>query len=219
MGRQLRSAGRWINFRIMRAGTLLAGIGFLLLSINARQARADEVEMQNGDRYVGRVIAVSSDTLVFSNEVLGRINVPRQKVASLAFGTNSIASHAPIKPVQSVSTNHPTVAVSSLLTNSSVDLSAALRRLGANTNFVTQVRQQMLAGSPEAGSKYDQMVSGLMNGNLNLGDIRREAQSSAKQLEDLKRELGPEADDLLDGYLLILNGFLKETGGDSETSP
>ena len=69
----------------------------------------------------------------------------------------------------------------------------------------------MLANSPEAAGKYDQMVNDLLSGKLDLNGLRREAQSSAKQLQDLKRELGPEADELLEGYLQILNGFLKET--------
>lgn len=203
----------------MNVRALLARPGLLQLSLIAPSAHADVVEMQNGDRYVGRVIAVSLDTVIFSNEVLGRVDLPRPKVASLSFATNAVALRAPNQPVQSASTNHPTVAGSSPLTNASVDLSAALRRLGVNTNSATQVRQQMLAGSPEAGGKYDQMVNGLMSENLDLSDIRREAQSSAKQLQDLKRELGPEADDLLDGYLQILNGFLNETATDSSLSP
>jgi hypothetical protein len=85
---------------------------------------------------------------------------------------------------------------------------------------VAQVRQQMLAGSPEAGGKFDELVNGLMTGKLNVQDIRREAQMSAQQLEELKRELGDEAGDLLDSYLEILNGFLKETSAPtSKLSP
>ena len=45
------------------------------------------------------------------------------------------------------------------------------------------------------------MVNGLLSGQMNLNDVRREARSSADQLRELKKELGPDADDSLDGYL------------------
>ena len=72
------------------------------------------------------------------------------------------------------------------------------------------MREQILAGSPEAGGKYDEMVNGLLSGTLNLNDLRREAILSADQLRELKRGLGPEAGDSLDAYLQVLDGFLKE---------
>jgi hypothetical protein len=97
------------------------------------------------------------------------------------------------------------------LANTNLDLSAAFRNLGANTNFIGQIRQQVLAGNPEAASNYDEMVSGLMTGNLNMDDLRREAKSSADQLRQLKRDLGPDAGDSVDAYLSVLDNFLKET--------
>ena len=72
----------------------------------------------------------------------------------------------------------------------------------------------MLAGSPEAAGKYDEMVNGLMSGELNLNDLRREAKSSADQLRELKRDLGPEAGDSIDAYLVVLDNFLKETAAE-----
>jgi hypothetical protein len=93
-------------------------------------------------------------------------------------------------------------------------LSAALRNLGANTNFIGEIRDQMLGGSPAATSKYDELVNGLMSGTLNMNDLRREAKSSADQLRSLKRDLGPEAGDSLDTYLAVLDNFLKETAGE-----
>ena len=79
---------------------------------------------------------------------------------------------------------------------------------------VGQIRQQMLAGSPEATRKYDEMVSGLLSGQLSVGDIRQQAQSAAAQLREMKRELGPEADESLDGYLQVLDSFIKETASE-----
>jgi hypothetical protein len=55
------------------------------------------------------------------------------------------------------------------------------------------------------------MVNGLLSGQLNLNDVRREAQSAAEQLRALKREPGPDADDSLDACLKVLDTFIKET--------
>ena len=91
------------------------------------------------------------------------------------------------------------------------DFSAALGQLGAGTNSIHQVQQQFLSdASPEANQKYNELVSGLMSGKLNLSDIRAEAASAAKQLRALKQDLGNDAGSAVDGYLAILDAFLRE---------
>jgi len=72
----------------------------------------------------------------------------------------------------------------------------------------------MLAGNPEAASNYDELVSGLMSGQLNLNDLRSQAKSYADQLRELKRDLGPDAGDSIDAYLGVLDNFLKETAAE-----
>ena len=182
--------------------------------------RADVLEMQNGDRYSGKVVSVSTDTVALDSEILGRINVPRNKVASVAFGTNAALPLA-TSTARPVATNLPTAIASTSLANTNADLSAALRQLGGDTNFIGQIRQQMLAGSPEAGAKFDETVNGLMSGQINMNDLRRQAQSSAEQLRELKRELGPDADESLDAYLKVLDAFISETAAEpaGKTSP
>ena len=200
---------------VMRTKLLFVSAGIFFLFVAAPWLRADQVEMQNGDRYSGRVVSVSADTVTLDSEVLGKINVPRKKVASLVFGTNAAAPKAAAKaaPV-SVPTNLPTAASPAALAGTNADLSAAFRSLGANTNFIGQIRGQMLAGNTEAASNYDAMVSGLMSGTLNLDDLRRQAKSSADQLRALKRDAGPDAGGSLDAYLDALDNFLKETAAE-----
>jgi hypothetical protein len=48
---------------------------------------------------------------------------------------------------------------------------------------------------------------------VNLNDLRQQAQASAEQLRELKRDL-PEAGDSLDAYLQVLDSFLKETANE-----
>jgi hypothetical protein len=185
-----------------------------MMWIVAPVLQADVLEMQNGDRYSGKVISVSTDTVVLTNELLGQITVPRGKVAGLSVGTNAVVPKEVVAPGPSVSTNLPLIPVPAAVPGTNMNLSAAFRQLGANTNFVGQIRQQMLAGSPEASRKYDEMVSGLLSGQLSVGDIRQQAQAAAAQLREMKRELGPDADESLDGYLQILDSFIQETANE-----
>jgi hypothetical protein len=192
-----------------------ASSGMILALVAAPALRADMLEMQNGDRYSGKVISVSPDTVVWTNDLLGKITVPRNKVLGLSFGTNAAVPKMAATPTQFVTTNLLAITAPPAVGSTNVDLSAAFRQLGANTNFVGQIRQQMLAGSPEATRKYDEMVSGLLSGQLSVNDLRQQAQAAAAQLRGMKRELGAEADESLDGYLQILDSFVKETANES----
>ena len=200
----------------MRPSILLVALGTIFMFDAALRLSADQVEMQNGDRFSGKVLSVSADAVVLQSETLGRIAVPRKKVAGLAFGTNILASAvAGNIPRLPAPTNLPPAAALTTPATTNMDLSAALNRPGMDTNFIRQIRDQMLGGNPAAAGKFDEMVGGLMSGSLNLDDLRREAKTAADQIRELKHELGPEAGDALDGYLAQLNSFLKETSVES----
>ena len=220
MGRcddHLRSARRWVNMETMRLKLQFCGL--LLILAMAPVLRADVLEMQNGDRYSGKVLAVSADTVVLNSEVLGKINVPRSKVANLTFSTNAATSSAVVNLPRPVSTNLSIVVSGPSVADTNADLAAAFQKLGADTNFVGQIRNQMFAGSPEAAAKYDELVNGLMTGQINLNDLRKQAQASAEQLRELKREM-PEAAESFDAYLQVLDSFVNETAnGSAGTTP
>jgi hypothetical protein len=200
----------------MRPSILFVALGTIFMFDAALRLQADLVEMQNGDRFSGKVLSVSADAVVLQSETLGKITVARKKVASLAFGTNTIASAvAGNIPRVSATTNFSSAAVMMVPATTNMDLSAALNHPGMDTNFIRQIRDQMLGGNPAAAGKFDEMVGGLMSGSLSMGDLRREAKTAADQIRELKHELGPEAGDALDGYLAQLNSFLKETAVES----
>jgi len=54
-----------------------------------------------------------------------------------------------------------------------------------------------------------------MSGQLNVNDIRNEAKKGIAQIQQLKQQLGPQADESLDSYLTILQNFLNETSPQS----
>jgi hypothetical protein len=170
--------------------------------------RADQVEMQNGDRYLGTVLSLDTNTLALHSAVLGKVNLPRGQVAFITLGpggaTNVLRSASATK-------REPT-ASSITITNGTADLSAPLRQLGANTNFIEQIRAQFLADAgPEANNKFNAMLGGLLSGRLTVNDIRSEAKSAADQLKELKRDLGEDGGGAFDGYLAILENFLRDT--------
>jgi hypothetical protein len=158
--------------------------------------RADQLQMQNGDRYAGHILSMTSNSIVLQSEVLGKVTLPREKVTTVTFGANTTANAATNSAPRTAGTN----------------LVGALSGIGGGSNSIEQVRQQMLTGAdPVAAQKYNEMVAGLMSGKLNLNDIRNEAKTSIEQINRLKQELGPEASDSLDSYLSILQGFVNET--------
>jgi len=182
---------------------LLAGFAFLSM---IRCASADQVNMQNGERYIGKVVTLTNETIVVQSDVLGILKVPRNKIATITFGTNALAPNIHTPTAATGSPQQPAAA------NSSADLTTAINQLRANPNAMQQVQQQMLAGAdPKATEMFNQMMGGLMNGSLNVDDIRRQAKSAADQLRAAKKELGDDAGFAVDGYLAVLDNFLRET--------
>jgi hypothetical protein len=178
------------------------------LSVVMLSAQADQIVMQNGDQYYGKVLSLTTNALVLESEVLGNVTLPRTKVKLVNFGTN-----APANALHSVpSTSTPIHMRPSGHTNGSSDWPAALRGLQTDTNLVRQVQAEYLgAATPEANLKFSQTLNGLANGTLTMNDLRGEARSAADQLRAFKRELGADAGDEIDGYLDILERFLRET--------
>jgi hypothetical protein len=172
-------------------------------------AKADQVDMQNGDRYVGKVVSLNANTLVVQNEVLGVVRIPRDKVAAIFFGVNSLISHA------AVSTNAPIAGVAAA-TGPAAPASEAdnpFRALAAHTNLIETIQSQILGGAgPEANQKFDEMLNDLISGKLNMDDLRAQAQSAADQLRAAKKEGGDDSA-TTDSYLKILDQFLKSTPG------
>lgn len=176
-------------------------------------ARADQVNMQNGECYIGKVVTLSNETVIVQSDVLGVLKVPRTKIASITFGTNSVS--APVQAPIAASAQPQKSAAA----NSSSDLTTAINQLRANPNAMQQVQQQILAGAdPKATEMFNQMMGGVMSGSLNLDDIRKQAKSAADQLRTAKKELGDDAGFAVDGYLAVLDNFLRETATTSSGS-
>jgi hypothetical protein len=176
--------------------------------------------MQNGDRYYGHVLSLSADSVVLQNDNLGKITLARGKVSLLALGATALPAAAPVAQtvaptIGAVTTPGSKPAVnprSIVITNGHSDIAQALRSLGANTNFIEQIRGQFLADAgADANQQFSQTVAGLMTGQVNMQDLRTQAKSAADQLRAYQKQMGPEASDAFNAYLGILDNFLNET--------
>jgi hypothetical protein len=171
--------------------------------------RADQVVMRNGDTYNGKVLSVTTNVVVLQNDNLGSVTLARSKINGISFGNGNgtakgsspVASSTGIQIGQPVTTK----------TNAGSDLTTALRGIGDQTNLIQQVQSQFLgSASPEAISKFNELLNGLSTGKIDLNGLRAEAQSAADQLRSLQKDSGPDASDAMDSYLAILDSFLQE---------
>jgi hypothetical protein len=172
-------------------------------------ATADQVQMQNGDQYCGKVQSLGPDTLVLQSDVLGTMRLPRAKVASIILGTNPPAKVLATLPAK---TTPPAPAAPPSLTNTAPAISSSLRDLGTNSGLIQQVQAQFLAGAgPEAKAKFDELMGGLTSGKLDMNALRAEAKATADQVRAMRKDLGEGAGWTVDAYLAILDRFLNET--------
>ena len=159
---------------------------------------ADQVVMQNGDQYHGKVLSVTTTNVVLQSELLGVVNLTRSKVVKVALESKGATNSAP--------------ADVALKTNPPVDLSAAVRQLGSQSNLMQQVRAQFLtAAGPETNEKFTQMINDLTTGKMSVENLRAQAKAAADQLRMLEKDAGDDVSGASGLYLSILDGFLAET--------
>ena len=184
-----------------------SSIGLLCLS-----AKADLLEMVNGDHYSGRVIGMTQTNLEFQSDIQGLVKIPRTKVASISLRpvikpavatatTGQLGSPLVVKTAAGSVSNAPSDAVVQ-----------QLRQQGVDPKMMDQLQQQLLGtSSPEATRMFNEMVGGLTTGSSSIQDIRAQAQKSLKDIQAAKKDMGSDSADLLDGYAAILQKFVNET--------
>jgi len=177
-------------------------------------AHADQVVMQNGDILNGKVLTMSANALVLQNENLGKVTLPRGKVANIVFGT--VAAPLPASMGTNIIEMRP---ASPLQTNADSDLETMLHGIRNNTNLIQQVQTQVLgSANQDAVDKFNELLDGLSTGKIDMNDLRTQAQSCVDQLRQYKKDMGPEEAAEADAYLAILGNFLKETASANETT-
>jgi hypothetical protein len=150
---------------------------------------ADVIECENGDRYNGKVLLVDEHSVKLQNEITGVLTIPRSKVASITFRTQASKAAA---------------------TNAVVSATATAPAADPAARAIEQVQEQFLSGAgPEANQMFQDMVRDLLSGKLGVEDVRAQAQTTLKELNDLQADLGDDdAAMLLGSYAAILQNFL-----------
>jgi hypothetical protein len=196
-----------------------AGVWASIILLCSFKSVADMIELTNGDHYRGTVISMTASNVEFLSEIQGRVTLPRAKVAEITL--------RPAIPKPATGTNQtsvtPTVGAPLILSGSQNAPAAQadpiieqMRQQGVDPKLIQQVQEQIFGkASPEAAQQFNQTMSGLVSGSLTVQDIRRQALDSIAQIKAAKAELGPEAGEMLDGYLAILQKFVQEAATDN----
>jgi hypothetical protein len=163
---------------------------------------ADIVECDNGDRYNGRVLLLNEKELKLKNDIQGVIVIPRAKIISIQFRSSAVAK----------SSARPALQPALRTTNGPVQF---------DPSAVAKIQQQFLGdANPEANKLFQEMVSGLMNGKLDLNDIRSQAQTSLDELQKLQGDAGGDEDSqMLQSYITLLQSFLKSSPAATNSTP
>ena len=170
--------------------------------------RADVIELVNGDRYYGSLIAVTQTNVELKSEIQGKVNIPRDKVATIMF-RETAAQKADVAKSITGKKNAKSSA-----------LAEELRAQGISPKDISKIPEEILSGAnPEATEQFKEMLAGLVTGQISTDSIRVQAQKSVEEIHAMKEDLGEEAGELLDGYLLILENFLKETDKSDAVKP
>ena len=181
----------------------------------ALPVRADLLELTNGDHYQGTIISMSSSNVVFHSEVQGLVILPRDKVATVTLTPAVPAAVAAPKPAAPVSGTNVSAVAGTPAVKPNAQANAVIQQLrqqGVEPKLIEQVQEQIFGkASPEAAQKFDELMGGLMTGQLSVEDIRKQAQNSINQIRTAKKDLGPDAGEMLDSYLSILEKFVQES--------
>jgi hypothetical protein len=229
--------------------TAISFLAFLAFSVAVAvsSASADQIMLLDGDVLNGKVLAMTTNSLVLQDGSLGTLTLPRDKVSNITLGAVAaalpplVSANTPASQANSLSdlrplgtlglqgqaslapagAGTPSAGQTSSQLNSSSDLQAIAHEIGEHSNLVQEVEAQVMgsSASPEAANKFNELVNELSSGQLDMNGLRSQAQSAADQLQEYKKEMGPDAGKEVDGYLTILNGFLRETAPTNGASP
>jgi hypothetical protein len=176
-------------------------------------ALADTVELTNGDLLSGKVAGMTADQVLLTSDVLGEVKLPRAKVAAIHFGDRKPAPTAQSGASSAGASPSRVSAAKVLPAEPSVDDVLNQLKAGAGGGDLTKMltKEFPLLQNPEVKAYFDKTVGGLMSGELNVGDIRKQALDVRQQVKDLEKDLGPEGMAALKPYLSVLDKFIKDT--------
>ncbi|HEV8000374.1 MAG TPA: hypothetical protein VGP63_10870 [Planctomycetaceae bacterium] len=145
----------------------------------ATRARADSVQLVNGDAIRGKVVLLDQKHLVFHSESFGDLTIGRDKIELIAIGDKPLPT---LRQTASAPTVAPPAAPGSIL---------------------GQVAP--LLQTPAAQQQLAPMMENLL-GAGGVGDLQKNVETARRGLQDLKKDFGqgPESQ-ALDAYINMFN--------------
>ena len=155
------------------------GIVATLLTL-APVAKADTVQLANGDVLRGKVVSLNDKQLVFHSDSFGDIKIERSKVDLIGLGDKPLPNAKTAAPAPAAA---PKGGIGSLLGGAS-----PLLGTGSAQNLGPGIDQLLGAGG--------------------VGDLQKNVDNAKRGLQDLKKDLGsgPEGQ-AIDAYINLLNQF------------
>jgi hypothetical protein len=205
------------------------GPGWAILAIASllfvARARADMLELTNGDHYSGTIVAMDATNIQFRSEIQGLLTIPRTKIAAISL--RSPANVAAPGAGASDPAGVTSAVISQLSSPPQMPLPrpaartgpgpdaviSQLKQQGPDAGMMNQIQQQVFGqSSPEATEMFNNMIAGLASGTITVDNIRAQARDAIGQIEEAKKDLGGDSDtgSLLDGYAAILQRFVDE---------
>jgi hypothetical protein len=197
------------------------------LCLMSPPALADSVELVNGDVINGKVVSLDNRELRLTSDIHGDLAIRRDKVAAIALGdrkitrpsaaADSASGKAGTGRGSNASGGRASTSVAVPVAPGSVeDVVRQLRAQGLNVEQVGNLQKELpLLKEPGVKKYFDDTVQGLIKGDINVGDVRKEAVRVREEYRKTAKSLGPEGEKALEqalgGYLQILDNFIRET--------
>jgi hypothetical protein len=167
----------------------------LMLFVFVPILSGDTVQLMNGDTISGKVLSLDDKHLKLHSEALGQIVIERGKIASIHLGDTAVPKKTALPKASGAQ-----------------DLIDQLRGQGIDPKTVNDIKKAFpLLATPEAGKYFDNALSGLLGGSMNIQDVRKDAIKAMNEIKKLEKELGPQATQALQSYIGILENFIRET--------
>ena len=192
-------------------------------------ARADSIELINGDLLHGRVVSLDDIELRLVSDIHGAVIISRDKVAAIGFGERKLVRPAAAgvaeaaSDPQGVVRRNVTISGDQSRVTATVpvtplagqDVVRQLRAQGLTAENITELQKALpMLKEPAARQYFDEKVKGLAEGTINVENIRKEAMRAREEYRKTAKSLGPDGEKALNqalgGYLDILDKFIRD---------
>lgn len=172
--------------------------GLFALVVTSPSAFSETVQLITGDVVHGHVVSLDEEALVLESKALGKLTVQRSDVASIHLGETSDGDATGQDREESKTTSPGELTLPRLDLNEN----------GSPSNPLSQLAPLLL--NPEVQQHFQNNLEGLLSGEIDVENLRGQAENARNLMKEYKKELGPNAD-VVEGYLNILDSFLDQS--------